>query len=73
MTYIFKRLKGSTTFEEFRSEYEKKFDEDYFEFTDEEDIPNGRICDSNNEFIKINKEGYVQLWIDEADDSTVEI
>lgn len=73
MTYIFKNLGENTTFEEFRNEYEKKFGDDYFEFTDKEDVPSGRIGDSNNEFIKINNDGYVELWIDEADDSIVEI
>lgn len=73
MTYVFKNLKADTaTFEDFREEYEKNFGDDLFEFTDEEDIPTGKIVEVNHGFIHAYSE-YVELWIDDDNDEVVEI
>lgn len=73
MTYVFKNLKADTaTFEDFREEYEKNFGDDFFEFTDEEDIPTGKIAEANHGFIHAYLE-YVELWEDDDNDEVVEI
>lgn len=75
MTYVFKNLKADiATFEDFREEFQKHFDYDYYETTDEEDIPTGLIKASNDEFIHAyQKEEFVELWMDDNDNEVVEL
>lgn len=69
MTYIFKNLNSRTaTFEDFRKEYLKQFGVDFFDGTDEKDIPTGLIRNGNNGFIHAYaKSEHVELWEDDGD------
>lgn len=67
MTYVFNYLGSNCTFEGFRAMYKSVFGNDYYEFTDADDIPTGLISTSNDEFVTI-KNGRVRLWIDDGND-----
>ena len=72
MTYKFTKLNSNATFEDFRKAYINAFGSDYYEFTDEEDIPTGKISEANDEFVKVVNSN-VELWIDDGEETVTSI
>lgn len=72
MKYIFKKLDSEATFESFRAAHLEAFDNDYYEFTNIDEIPVGKIKTANDPFIMVEN-NHVTMWIDDGDEAEVEI
>lgn len=55
MLYIFRNLKDNATFDDFRKEHFEQFGFDFYEYTEDENIPKGIIAEQNNEWVYYSK------------------
>lgn len=62
MKYIFTNLTSEATFKEFQKEHIRVFGDDYF--VSDEDVPEGKIKEANDEFLRVEHD-HIAMWIDD--------